>query len=123
MIDKKTVLEILKPINFEYDRDVIKKDSYYILDAVVAAVQGNPDIKLIEISGHTDEQGDDAYNLDLSIRRAASVLRYLTGKGIDPKRLESQGYGETQPIDKSHSQAAYAVNRRVEFIILKRAGE
>ncbi|HWU85890.1 MAG TPA: OmpA family protein [Kofleriaceae bacterium] len=121
VIEKNTVLEILKPINFEYDRDVIKKDSYSILDAVVAALQGNPDIQLVEIAGHTDEQGDDAYNLDLSIRRAAAVLRYLTGKGVDPKRLDSQGYGETQPIDKSHTQAAYAVNRRVEFLILKRA--
>jgi outer membrane protein OmpA-like peptidoglycan-associated protein len=121
VIDKVSVLEVLKPINFEYDRDVIKRDSYYILDAVVAAMQGNLDIQLIEVSGHTDEQGDDAYNLDLSIRRAASVVRYLTGKGVDPKRLESQGYGETQPKDPGHTQAAYAVNRRVEFIILKRA--
>jgi len=119
-VEKEGTIDILKPINFEYDKDVIKKDSYYILDAVVAAMQGNKEIQLIEVSGHTDEQGDDAYNLDLSIRRAAAVVRYLTGKGVDPKRLESQGYGETQPIDKGHNQAAYVKNRRVEFIILKR---
>jgi OmpA family protein len=59
-------------------------------------------------------------HLDLSIRRAASVLRYLTEKGVDPKRLASQGYGETEPLDKRHNQAAYAINRRVEFNILKR---
>jgi outer membrane protein OmpA-like peptidoglycan-associated protein len=121
VVDKESVLEILKPINFEYDRDVIKRDSYYILDAVAAAMQGNPDIQLIEVAGHTDEQGDDAYNLELSNRRAASVLRYLTGKSVDPKRLESQGYGETQPVDKRSTAAAYAKNRRVDFIILKRA--
>jgi outer membrane protein OmpA-like peptidoglycan-associated protein len=120
VVDKESVLEILKPITFQYDSDIIKRDSYYILDAVVAAMQGNPDIQLIEIAGHTDEQGDDAYNLDLSIRRAASVLRYLTSKGVEAKRLESQGYGETQPLDKSSTPAAYAKNRRVEFIILKR---
>jgi OmpA-OmpF porin, OOP family len=120
VVEKEGTLDILKPIGFEYDKDVIKRDSYYILDAVVAAMQGNQEIQLIEVAGHTDEQGDDAYNLDLSIRRAASVVRYLTGKGVDPKRLESQGYGETQPIDKGHTQAAYTVNRRVEFIILKR---
>jgi OmpA-OmpF porin, OOP family len=122
VIEKESALEILKPINFEYNSDVVKRDSYHILDAVVAALQGNPDILLVEIAGHTDERGDDAYNLDLSIRRAASVLRYLTGKGVDPKRLDSQGYGETQPIDPASTQAAYAKNRRVEFIILKRAG-
>ncbi len=120
LVEKESALEILKPINFQYDSDVIKRDSYYILDAVVAAMQGNPDILLIEVAGHTDEQGDDAYNLDLSIRRAASVVRYLTGKGVEAKRLESQGYGETQPIDARSNQAAYAKNRRVEFIILKR---
>ncbi|HSK02966.1 MAG TPA: OmpA family protein [Kofleriaceae bacterium] len=122
VVEKESVLEILKPINFEYNSDVVKRDSYHILDAVVAALQGNPDIQLVEVAGHTDERGDDAYNLDLSIRRAASVLRYLTGKGVDPKRLDSQGYGETQPIDPASTPAAYAKNRRVEFIILKRAG-
>jgi outer membrane protein OmpA-like peptidoglycan-associated protein len=121
VVEKEGSLEIMKPIGFEYNSAAIKKDSYYILDAVVAALQGNPDIQLLEISGHTDEQGDDAYNLDLSIRRAASVKKYLVDKGVESKRLESQGYGETQPIDKSHSQEAYRVNRRVEFIILKRA--
>jgi outer membrane protein OmpA-like peptidoglycan-associated protein len=120
VVETEGVLEILKPIGFEYNSDVIKKDSYYILDAVVAALQGNPDIALLEIGGHTDEQGNDAYNLDLSNRRAASVLRYLTSKGVDPKRLESQGYGETRPVDKSSTPAAYAKNRRVDFVILKR---
>jgi outer membrane protein OmpA-like peptidoglycan-associated protein len=122
IIEKEGGLEILKPIGFEYNSDVIKRDSYYILDAVVAALQGNPDIELLEIGGHTDEQGNDGYNLDLSNRRAASVLRYLTGKGVEAKRLESQGYGETRPLDKASTPAAYAKNRRVEFVILKRRG-
>ncbi|MBX3156718.1 MAG: OmpA family protein [Deltaproteobacteria bacterium] len=123
VIDKESVLEILKPINFEYDSDVIRKDSYYILDAVVASLKGNPEIKLVEIAGHTDERGDDAYNLDLSVRRAASVLRYLVAHGIDENRLGSQGYGETQPIDRGHHEAAWAKNRRVEFLILKRTSK
>ncbi|HWJ56602.1 MAG TPA: OmpA family protein, partial [Vicinamibacterales bacterium] len=63
----------LQPINFEYDKAVIKPDSYYILDAVVATMNGYPDIELIEVQGHTDERGDDDYNLDLSRRRAAAV--------------------------------------------------
>ena len=111
----------LEPINSEYNKAIIKKDSFYILDAVVASLQGNPDITLLEIQGHTDERGDDAYNLDLSIRRAAAVLKYLTDHGVDANRLESQGYGETMPVDKSHTERAWAKNRRVDFLILKRA--
>jgi OmpA-OmpF porin, OOP family len=111
---------VLKPINFEYDKAVIKKDSYYILDAVVATMNGYPDIELIEVQGHTDERGDDAYNLDLSERRAAAVMTYLISHGVDAKRLESHGYGETQPIDKRHNEAAWTTNRRVDFVLKKR---
>ena len=118
-----TKIEILDKIFFEYDSDVIKKQSYPILDAIVATLEGNPDILLVEIQGHTDERGSDSYNLDLSDRRAASVRRYLTEHGIAADRLQSHGYGETQPIDPSHSEKAWGKNRRVEFLILKRAND
>jgi len=116
-----TSIEILDVIYFEYNKDIIKPASYPILDAVAATMQGNPSIQLIEIQGHTDERGDDAYNLDLSDRRAKSVMKYLVDKGVDPKRLTAQGYGETQPLDRRHNEAAWAKNRRVAFLILKRA--
>ena len=89
--------------------------------SVTTTLQGNPSISLVEIQGHTDERGDDAYNLDLSDRRAHSVREYLIGKGVDEKRLTAQGYGETQPLDRNHNEAAWAKNRRVAFLILKRA--
>ncbi|TMQ21213.1 MAG: OmpA family protein [Deltaproteobacteria bacterium] len=110
----------LQPINFEYDSAVIKPDSYYILDAVVAAMTANPDYAMIEVQGHTDERGSDAYNLDLSERRAASVMAYLIEHGIAASRLTSHGYGKRQPVDLRHSEAAWAVNRRVSFILRKR---
>jgi peptidoglycan-associated lipoprotein len=75
------------------------------------------------VQGHTDERGSDAYNLDLSDRRAASVRRYLTEHGVTADRLQSHGYGETQPIDPSHGEKAWSKNRRVEFLILKRAND
>jgi len=116
-----TGIVILKPINFEFDKAIITKDSYPILDAVAATLQGNPDILQLEVQGHTDEQGDDAYNLDLSDRRAHAVVAYLTDHGVAADHLSAQGYGETQPKDTRHTAAAWAINRRVEFVILKRA--
>jgi outer membrane protein OmpA-like peptidoglycan-associated protein len=118
-----TKIEILDKIYFEFDSAVIKKQSYPILDAIVATMQGNPDILLVEIQGHTDSRGSDAYNLDLSDRRAASVREYLSQGGVDSGRLQSQGYGETQPLIKKNNEEAWAKNRRVEFLILKRSNE
>ena len=122
-LDVNSGIIILKPINFEFDKAVIKADSFYILDAVVATIQGNPVLQRIEIQGHTDEQGDDAYNMDLSDRRAKAVMAYLTDKGVDPKRVEAQGYGETVPVDKRHTAEAWAKNRRVQFMIIKRTDQ
>ncbi|HTL32714.1 MAG TPA: OmpA family protein [Kofleriaceae bacterium] len=116
-----TSIEILDMVYFEYNKAIIKSESFPILDAVAATLQGNPSIALVEIQGHTDERGDDAYNLDLSDRRAAAVKTYLVEHGVDEKRLTSQGYGETQPVLREHNEKAWAKNRRVAFLILKRA--
>jgi outer membrane protein OmpA-like peptidoglycan-associated protein len=61
--------------------------------------------------------------MDLSDRRAKAVVAYLVSKGVDEKRVSSQGYGETQPIDKRHTAEAWAKNRRVQFVILKRTDQ
>ena len=118
-----TKIEILDKVYFEYNKAVIKSESYPILDAVAATLEGNPDIQLVEVQGHTDERGNDAYNLSLSDKRAKAVVQYLVDKGIDRSRLEGQGYGETQPIDRKSNEAAWAKNRRVEFLILKRSND
>jgi len=118
-----TKIEILDKIYFEFDKDIIKSQSFPILDAVASTMEGNPDILKVEIQGHTDEQGNDNYNLNLSDRRAAAVRKYLVDKGVDPDRLQSQGYGEKVPLDRRHNQEAWAKNRRVEFLILKRAND
>ena len=86
-------------------------------------MNGYPDIELIEVQGHTDERGDDDYNLDLSRRRAAAVVDYLVAHGVDSKRLTSHGYGETQPIDPRHTEAAWALNRRVSFVLKKQKND
>jgi outer membrane protein OmpA-like peptidoglycan-associated protein len=109
-----------RPIMFEFDKAIIKRASYPILDELAAAIGGHAEITLIEVQGHTDERGAHGYNVDLSARRAAAVVEYLTSHGVDASRLTSQGYGETRPIDRSHTELAWAKNRRVEFVILKR---
>ncbi len=118
-----TKIEILDKVYFEYNKAIIKSESFPILDAVAATMEGNPDIQLIEVQGHTDERGNDAYNLSLSDKRAKAVVKYLTDKGIAEDRLQGQGYGETQPLERKSNESAWALNRRVEFLILKRSND
>jgi outer membrane protein OmpA-like peptidoglycan-associated protein len=113
-------LRILDKVYFETAKDVIKQESYGILYQVAETLRQNPQIKLIEVQGHTDARGRDSYNMDLSNKRAAAVRTFLMDKGdVTAKRLISKGYGETLPIDDAENQAAWSKNRRVEFIILK----
>jgi OOP family OmpA-OmpF porin len=123
VIVRKGKLEILDKIYFETDKDEIKSVSFPLLDAIAATINGNPQIQLIEIQGHADERGDDAHNLDLTERRALSVRRALEQRNVEPGKLKSHGYGETKPICTQHNEDCWSKNRRVEFIILKRADE
>ncbi len=116
-------IEILDKIYFETDKAIIKPESYPILDAIAATLLGNPDIQLIEIQGHADERGDDDHNEQLTDDRAHSVQDYLADKGVEKERLRAKGYGEKKPIDPGHNEDAWSKNRRVEFIILKRANQ
>jgi outer membrane protein OmpA-like peptidoglycan-associated protein len=108
-------------VYFETDSDVIQERSYALLDEVAAAFTRATYLLRIRVEGHTDDQGPDRYNLNLSRRRAASVMRYLVEEGgIDPARLESEGFGETQPIDVNTTDEGRARNRRVVFIVVER---
>jgi outer membrane protein OmpA-like peptidoglycan-associated protein len=73
----------------------------------------------MRIEGHTDNKGSDSYNIDLSHRRAASVMRFLLEKGIDTNRLTSEGFGFRCPIVPNDTPDNRAQNRRVDFIILE----
>src|SRR5262249_3892321 len=90
-------IKILQQIHFEFDKDKIRTESFKILDAVVDVLKQYPRIRL-EIQGHTDNKGAPAYNLKLSDRRAASVLKYLVSHGVAPDRLTSRGYGMERPL-------------------------
>ncbi|MCB9543346.1 MAG: OmpA family protein [Myxococcales bacterium] len=112
-------IEIYEKIYFELDKAIIRPISFSILDQVVRVVVRNPQIKRLRIEGHTDSQGTDAYNMDLSQRRADAVMKYLVTAGVDPGRLEAVGYGESRPIETNDTKEGRATNRRVEFTILE----
>jgi OmpA-OmpF porin, OOP family len=105
-------------IYFDVNKDVVKSESYGTLNDIAKVLKENPTVR-ITIVGHTDADGADAANLDLSKRRGASVKNELIKTfGIDASRIESDGLGETKPIAPNDTPANKALNRRVEFIKL-----
>jgi outer membrane protein OmpA-like peptidoglycan-associated protein len=104
-------------LNFETDRAVLLPQSVVFLRKLGAAFVKNSDAwTTLEIQGHTDERGEDAYNLDLSNRRAESVAKALAAAGVDSARMSAKGFGETKPIDSDNTEMAWARNRRVELV-------
>jgi OOP family OmpA-OmpF porin len=105
-------------IYFDVNKDVVKPESYGTLKGIAQVLTDNPNVK-IKIVGHTDSDGADAANLDLSERRGASVKNELIKTfGIDDSRIETDGKGETEPIAPNDTPSNKALNRRVEFIKL-----
>jgi len=84
------------------------------LDALAAMLTEAPALN-IQINGHTDDVGEDQANLQLSERRAVTVLEYLVGKGIERARLRAKGFGETRPLAPNTTPEGKALNRRTEF--------
>ena len=104
-------------INFDFDKDVLRPESYDPLNKVLELLNKFPEIS-IEIYSHTDSIGTAEYNQGLSERRAASAARYLVEQGIDPKRITPIGFGLYLPIDTNETEDGRFHNRRVEFEIL-----
>jgi len=113
-------IQILNEVFFKYDKDEIdERKSAPILNAVGEVLVKNTWINLIEVQGHTDSDGPDDYNLDLSQRRAQQVVKYLNEKaGVEVARMAAKGYGEGKPLESNKTPAGRAKNRRVQFIIL-----
>ncbi len=109
----------LKNVFFETGSANLKDMSKYELNGVASLLKKNSSVK-IELGGHTDSQGDDASNMELSKARAASVLEYLTRKGIGGDRLTAKGYGENNPIADNETAEGRQENRRTELKILSK---
>ena len=112
------VIVRLNNIYFDYNKATLKQASFVELEKVVTFLNENPTVE-IEIEGHTDSDGPDDRNLNLSQGRSQSVVDYIVSKGISGDRLKAKGFGETRPIDTNDTPAGMAKNRRVEFKVLK----
>ena len=113
-------IEITEKIFFDFDKAVIRPESYGTLDEVAAVLVKYPQLKRIEIAGHSDQTGEKGYNKRLSQQRAEAVSDYLSKKGVAKSRMVAKGYGDTRPLVKEEKTAAdSAKNRRVVFEILE----
>lgn len=108
---------ILKHIYFEFNSYQLMPLSYPELNLLVSIMKKNPAWK-VELSGHTDDKGDNLYNYNLSLNRAKAVGRYLSQLGIAEGRVKTVGFGKRKPIKVAKTEEARAVNRRVEVKFL-----
>ncbi len=115
-----TQIVILQQVNFATNKDEIKADSFNLLGQVAAVLKDHPEIARVAVDGHTDSVGSERANLNLSQRRAVSVVKWLTEHGVDARRLEARGFGPRRPIADNKTEPGRAKNRRVEFLIRKR---
>jgi outer membrane protein OmpA-like peptidoglycan-associated protein len=111
------LIRINRPVFFANNSDRLLPRSSAILQAVADALRLAPQIRRVRVEGHTDNTGPQAHNMDLSQRRAQSVVAWLTEHGVEGGRLEAQGLGPTRPLRPNITLASRAMNRRVEFHI------
>jgi OmpA-OmpF porin, OOP family len=116
-------IKILERVEFENNSAKLRPESDRILNAVLAVMKEHPEFTKLGVEGHTDNRGAAGHNLDLSRRRAASVMKWLVDHGVTATRLSSKGLGMTKPIDSNDSDAGRQNNRRVEFHILEKDGQ
>ena len=110
------VLNMPSNITFDSDQSDVKPGFYDTLNSVALVFQ-EYDQSYIDVVGHTDADGSDDYNYDLSRRRAASVAQYLSAQQLNPNRFSVEGRGEREPIASNASASGKAQNRRVEITI------
>lgn len=110
------VLNMPSDVTFAFDRSDVQPQFYKVLDDVSSTLNQYPST-LVDVVGHADSVGTDAYNQALSERRASSVASYLTSRGVLPARLYVAGMGERQPIASNDTEQGRAQNRRVEIIL------
>jgi len=109
---------VLEGVNFDFDKATLRQEDIGSLGDDVEALKAWGDVN-IEVAGHTDSMGSDAYNMKLSQRRAEAVRNFLISRGVAADRLTAKGYGEAQPVADNATEEGRFKNRRVELIPLK----
>ena len=110
-------IKITETVQFEVGKATLLAASYPLLDDVAKVMRDAPEMR-VRVEGHTDSDGSESGNLDLSQKRAESVRDYFVRQGIAADRLTAVGFGETRPIDTNRTASGKAANRRVEFHIV-----
>lgn len=113
--EQEAIAVITGTVYFDFDQAALSPEARATLDAKVPALQARPEFR-IRITGHTDERGSSEYNLALGLRRAAELKAYLVANGIDASRIDISSMGEERPAAQGSDEAAWALNRRAEFI-------
>jgi outer membrane protein OmpA-like peptidoglycan-associated protein len=116
-------IEILDKVYFDVNKDTIQSRSFALLNQVASILKAHPELTKVRVEGHTDSDGGDSFNMDLSDRRAKAVKRYLEERGVEAARLDGIGYGETRPVAPNSNKANKEKNRRVEFVIVEVDGK
>jgi peptidoglycan-associated lipoprotein len=110
--------KVLGPIYFDFDKSDLRPDALEQLRKNAEWLKANTQYR-VRIEGNCDERGTVEYNLALGERRAVAARNYLTKAGISASRLETISYGEEHPVDPGHNEAAWAKNRRDDFVIIR----
>lgn len=107
---------LTETVYFDYDEASIRADTEALLREKVDILRRNPAVEL-RMEGHADERGTSEYNVALGNERAQAVIRFVSGFGLEASRFSAVSYGEARPVAAGSDEAAWARNRRVEFVI------
>ena len=116
---KPTFKPIDKDILFEFDKSIVKRESFTELESIINILNSRPNMK-ISLKGHTDALGPDAYNIKLSKNRVAAVREFLLSNGIEDDRIMIEALGEKVPVAENNSEAGRKKNRRVEVRFIEK---
>lgn len=117
--DKANKAALLETVYFDFDKSDLKKETRDVLAKDAEQLMKALATSKVQIAGHCDERGSDEYNLALGERRAKSVKSYLVTLGVAADRLSTISYGKERPAVQGHDEAAWAKNRRAEFVVVQ----
>jgi len=117
-LDAADAAAMAERVHFDYNKADLHPGDVQLLQRKLGILQAHPQLA-VQVAGNCDERGSDEYNLALGERRAAAAKRWLTAHGVADSRITIISYGKERPLDSGHDEAAYAKNRRDEFVVTR----